>query len=250
MDSRTDTPWPDGDLGPDVAVIVGRHRLAADVVGELVSDLAVVDLRIVVCDLNGMAVSPRPKSDVFAPVSDYLALWPGTLVVVCVADPARHSLLLPAAIAGRLLVHQFIADGVREARQLTVPLEHAGTLLAPIPTSAAGARDFVGWALHDWQLVDLAAPASLVTSELVTNALLHSATVLELSLDHTSTRLRVAVHDHGGGAPTLRATTTGADASAQLDGRGLQIIDALSRGWGVFPTRPGGKTVWALLDAA
>jgi hypothetical protein len=246
--SRTDTPWPDGELGTNVPVIVGRHRLAADVVGELVSNLAVVDVRIVVCDLNEMAVSPRTMSEVFAPVSDYLALWPGTLVVVCVADPARHALLLPAAIAGRLLVHRFIEAGVREARQLTVPLEYAETPLAPVPTSAAGARDFVRCTLQDWQLVDLAGLASLVTSELVTNALQHSATVLDLSLGHANTRLRVAVHDHGGGAPTLRAATS-ADATAQLSGRGLPIIEALSRGWGVFATRPRGKTVWALLDA-
>lgn len=248
MGSPPDTPWPDGDLGTHVAMIVGRHRLAADVVGELVSDLAVVDVRIVVCDLNEMAVSPRTMRQVFAPVSDYLTLWPGTLVVVCAADPARHALLLPAAIAGRLLVHRFIEDGVREARKLTVPLDCAKTPLAPVPTSAAGARGFVRRTLQDWQLVDLAWPASLVTSELVTNAQQHSATVLELSVGHASTRLRVAVHDHGGGAPTLRAATA-ADATAQLGGRGLQIIETLSRSWGVFPTRPRGKTVWALLDA-
>ena len=248
MGSRTDAPWLDGDLGTGAAVIVGRHRLASDVVGELVSALAVVDVRIVVCDLNEMAVSPRTMSEVFAPVGDYLATWPGTLVVVCEADPERHARLLPAAIAGRLLVHRCVEDGVREARRLTVPLEKGGTPLAPVPPSAGEARDFVRRTLRDWRLVDLVGPASLVTSELVTNALLHSATVLDLSLGHASTRLRVAVHDHGGGAPIVPATE--ADATAQLGGRGLQIIKVLSREWGVFPTRPRGKTVWALLDAA
>jgi Histidine kinase-like ATPase domain len=244
-----DASWLDRDPGTGVAMVVGRHRLASDVVGELMDDLTIADVRIVVCDLGEMAVSPRAMSEVFAPVQAYLAGWPGTLVVVCAPDPARYTQMLSAPVAQHLLVHGSVEEGVREARRLTAPLEQASTYLAPVLGSAAGGREFVTHVLEDWQLADLSWSASLVTSELVTNSVLHSVSIVELNLSRARTRVRIGVHDHGGGAPAIPSTTE-AEAATQLHGRGLQIINAVTRAWGVFPTRPRGKTVWALLDAA
>lgn len=248
MGRLPDTAWLDGDPATGVALVVGRHRLASDVVSELMDDLAMDDVRIVVCDLNKMAVSPRTMGQMFAPVASYLADWPGTLVVVCVPGPAQHAQTLPAAISGRLLVHRSIGAGVREARELTAPLEQTSTHLAPVPTAPAEARGFVVRALGDWQLSDASWPASLVTSELVTNSFQHTATAVDLGLGHVRTRLRIAVHDYGGGMPAIPPGTE-AEAWARVSGRGLQLVDAAARAWGVFPTRDRGKTVWALLDA-
>jgi hypothetical protein len=64
-----DASWLDRDPGTGVAMVVGRHRLASDVVGELMDDLTIADVRIVVCDLGEMAVSPRAMSEVFAPAA-------------------------------------------------------------------------------------------------------------------------------------------------------------------------------------
>ena len=242
-----DTAWLGRDPRSGVAQIAGRHRLPSDVVGELMDDLAFDDVRVIVCDLNEMAVSHRTMREVFAPVADYLAAWPGALVVACVSDPWRHAALLPAAIPGRLLVHRFVEDGVGEARGLTEPLEQAGTHLAPVASAPATGREFVRRTLRDWQLVDLAWPASLVTSELVTNSMRHCSSVVDLTLSHVRTLLRIAVHDHGGGVPAVRAATE-AEAMSSISGRGLQLIEALSQVWGVFPNRPRGKTVWALLE--
>jgi anti-sigma regulatory factor (Ser/Thr protein kinase) len=249
MGRLPDASWLDRDPATGVAMVVGRHRLASDVVGELIDDLTVSDVRIVVCDLGEMAVSPRTMSQVFAPVESYLAGWPGTLVVVCVPDPAQYSRILSTPIAEHLLVHRSIEGGVREARKRTAPLEQASTSLAPVREAAAGGRGFVTHALEDWQLPDLAWPASLVTSELVTNSVLHSVTIVDLTVSHACTRVRITVHDHGGGVPAMPSSTE-AEAATQLNGRGLQIINAVTSAWGVFPTRPCGKTVWALLDAA
>ena len=249
MGHLADTAWLDRDPATGAALVVGRHRLAADVVSELMDDLARDDVRIVVCDLNEMAVSPRTMGAVFAPVRSYLREWPGAVVVVCMPDPVRHAQMVPAAIAGRLLVHRSIEAGVCEARQLTPPREQASTYLPPVPTAAAEAREFVRRTLRAWQLLDVVWPASLVSTELVTNSVLHSGTVVDLTLSHVRTRLRVAVHDHAGGAPRMR-NVRAAEEAARLDGRGLHLIEAMTRAWGVFPTRPRGKTVWALLDAA
>jgi hypothetical protein len=244
-----DTSWLDRDSGTGVAMVVGRHRLASDVISELMDDLTVSDVRIVVCDLGEMAVSPRTIGQVFAPVQPYLAGWPGTLVVVCVPDPARYAQMRSASIAQRLLVHRSVEEGVAQARKLVEPLEQVSTQLAPVLGAAAGGRAFVTQVLEDWQMADLAGSAKLVTSELVTNSVLHSATVVDLTVSHVRTRVRIAVHDHGGGAPAIPSATE-TEAAAQLSGRGLQIIDAVTCAWGVFPTRPQGKTVWALMEAA
>jgi anti-sigma regulatory factor (Ser/Thr protein kinase) len=246
---RADTSWSDGDPHTGVLLVAGRHRLAFDVVGELMDCLARSEARVVVCDLTDMAVSLREMSPVFAPVAPYLAAWPGTVVVVCVPDPGQHARTVPAAIAGRLLVHRSIESGLQEARALMPLMEQTETFLAPVPRAVSEARAFVRHALDSWQLAGLAWPASLVASELVTNSLQHSTTVLNLTLSYVHTRLRIAVHDHGSGAPAI-PTRSQADAATQQDGRGLQLIDAETRAWGVFPTRGSGKTVWALLDAA
>jgi len=166
-----------------------------------------------------------------------------------VPEASEHSRMVPAAIADRLLVHRSIESGLREARALTPVVEQTQTLLPPMPAAVSGARDLVRSALRDWQLTDLAWPAGLVTSELVTNAIRHSATVLNLSLSRVDTRLRIAVHDHGGGEPAI-PTRSEWEAATEQNGRGLQLIDAESRAWGVFPHRGRGKTVWALLDVA
>jgi anti-sigma regulatory factor (Ser/Thr protein kinase) len=244
-----DTSWSESDPQTGVVMLSGHHRLAFDVVNELMDHMAHAEARIVVCDLTGMAVSPREMSWVFAPVTPYLAAWPGTLVVLCVPDPSQHSRTVPVAIPDRLLVHRSVESGLREARALLSPMEQTQTFLAPVSPEVSRARHFIRRALNDWQLSEMAWPASVVTSELVTNALQHSTTVLELTLSRVDTRLRIAVHDHGGGAPAI-PNRSEADAAAAQGGRGLELIAAATLAWGVFPTRGSGKTVWALLDAA
>ncbi|MGH3315628.1 MAG: ATP-binding protein [Nocardioidaceae bacterium] len=230
-------------------MVVGRHRLPSDVASEVTDDLARTDVRIVVCDLSEMAAFPCTVGQLFAPVASYLAAWPGTLVVVCVPDPGQHAATVPAAIATRLLLHDSVDAGVREARSLTQPLEQTETHLPPVPQAAGEAREFANRTLRDWHLQQLSWPASLVTSELVTNSLQHSVTVLDLTLGHVRSRVRIAVHDHGGGAPAI-PNLPEADRMASMRGRGLQLVDSFASAWGVFPSRDSGKTVWALLEAA
>lgn len=249
MGRLADTSWSESDPQTGVVMLSGHHRLAFDVVNELMDHMAHAEARIVVCDLTGMAVSPREMSWVFAPVTPYLAAWPGTLVVLCVPDPSQHSRTVSVAIPDRLLVHRSIEAGLRQARALLSPMEQTQTYLAPVSPEVARARDFIRRALDDWQLSEMAWPASLVASELVTNALQHSTSVLDLTLSRVDARLRIAVHDHGGGAPAIPSRSE-TDAVTAQGGRGLELIAAATLAWGVFPTRGSGKTVWALLDAA
>jgi hypothetical protein len=226
-----------------VVTVTARNRLPSDVVGELMDVLA-GQPRVVVCDLNGMAFVSQ-MVDVFAPVTPYLACWPGTLVVACVQHPERHLALVSAAIPRRLLVHAHCPDGVEEAQGLLGPLEHVATHLAPVPEAAGQARMFAVRTLPDWDLHGLVEPAGVVVSELVTDSLMHARTVLSLSLSRCEDRLRIAVHDHGGGRPF----TDTEERFGEVEGHGLVLVRTLSLAWGAFPAHARGKTVWAVLDA-
>ena len=117
---------------------------------------------------------------------------------------------------------------------------HANLLLPHSDRAPRLARAFVAENLQGWQLDGLVETASLVVSEVVTNAVIHARSDAELLLERTPTALRISVIDHGEGlAP--REKTGGGDG-----GRGLVIVEALSSRWGTEPT-DGGNCVWAEL---
>ena len=86
--------------------------------------------------------------------------------------------------------------------------------------------------------------AALVISELVTNAIVHtvsSRVVCELH-DHDDT-VRIAVHDEGCAPGEPHPSPQRPD---EEHGRGLLLVDALSRAWGAQEHGPG-LLVWAEL---
>jgi hypothetical protein len=87
--------------------------------------------------------------------------------------------------------------------------------------------------------------ASLVASELVTNSTIHAGTAIELSVAWNLGLLRVTVRDKSPDLPRAQFPQC-----LDVHGRGLSVVAALSRGFGVLPTADGGKLVWAVLNAA
>jgi anti-sigma regulatory factor (Ser/Thr protein kinase) len=121
----------------------------------------------------------------------------------------------------------------------------ARTHLSSHPTSAAAARRFVGDVLRSWQLEVGDADAVLVcTDELVTNAIVHVASDIDVVVRCDDGVVRVEVHD-GGRRPPMR-TVSEVDADA---GRGLLLVEAMSQRWGVASTEQG-KAVWFEVGAA
>lgn len=100
------------------------------------------------------------------------------------------------------------------------------------------ARRFVERTLLEWSLPGLVDLTTLLASELVTNAILHAHSGVDLTLELTEDRVRVEVHDHGGGQPVHRDTPVEATS-----GRGLGLVDRLSVNWGVIGDGLG-KSVW------
>lgn len=93
--------------------------------------------------------------------------------------------------------------------------------------------------LGDWGLEgDEGEVAVLLTSELVTNAILHGMPPVELVAFPVPDGLRVEVHDTGLGPLAVREP--GQDS---VDGRGLHLVEALAHRWGSL-TEAAGKVVW------
>jgi anti-sigma regulatory factor (Ser/Thr protein kinase) len=82
--------------------------------------------------------------------------------------------------------------------------------------------------------------ASLLTSELVTNAIEHSSGDIELLVSTSGTRLHVEVRDYADGRPKLLES-----AVMSTKGRGLMLVERLAIRWGVKEsTTSSGKSVW------
>ena len=115
-----------------------------------------------------------------------------------------------------------------------------GRWLPRDPGSAAAARRFVGDVLAGWDLGgEQVTIAQLLVSELVTNAVIHTAGPLEVRVHRQDDGIRVAVRDESGERPAAIASGT-IDGTS---GRGLVLVDKLSACWGVDDAGMG-KIVW------
>jgi anti-sigma regulatory factor (Ser/Thr protein kinase) len=128
-----------------------------------------------------------------------------------------------------------------------LPRSAAAFDLPAQPAAVGTARRVVRDLLTAWGVPDgTRDDAVLVTSELVTNALVHTAGErIACRLHGTADRIRIEVEDHDGGSTLPTALHAGPD---DQHGRGLLLVDALSHDWGVTPLtgRPA-QVVWAEL---
>ncbi|MFI9722638.1 ATP-binding protein [Streptomyces sp. NPDC052396] len=99
--------------------------------------------------------------------------------------------------------------------------------------------------LREWGVDETACDdAQLVVSELFTNAVRHTdSEKVSCQLRFSEAHLRIEVADQGRAATEPRARCSGADEES---GRGLLLVGALSKAWGVRPDDAGrGRVVWA-----
>ena len=121
------------------------------------------------------------------------------------------------------------------------PLEVRASLgLPPEPASARLARRFISDFCNAADLgEDLCGTASLLTSELVTNAVRYGGSHALLEARMPGGFLRVAVQDANPDLPALGASP---ELTAE-GGRGILLVSTLADRWGVEPTADGGKAV-------
>ena len=92
--------------------------------------------------------------------------------------------------------------------------------------------------LRRWHVESAIDDATLLVSELVTNAILHARTPITLVVRKVRSAVRVEVFDEGSGA----AEPLYPDLDAP-EGRGLGLVQAVANRWGVDDAEIG-KTVW------
>ena len=126
--------------------------------------------------------------------------------------------------------------------------------LAALPTAPGLARVFVVQAAREWGLSGSCIDsAELLTSELVTNAVKQTGRVegspLPKTTEHVAivcvwvrmfgAAIRIEVWDDDSTYPT--PVTQSPDMES---GRGLFLVEALSKRWGAYSPKGGGKVVW------
>lgn len=114
------------------------------------------------------------------------------------------------------------------------------TFLECDPASAGRARHFVRSALNN--LLDTAQLEiiELLTSELVTNAIMHAGSPPHVYVDIGSTRIRVEVRDQD----HARLPVQRPDDPTATSGRGIAIVASMASDWGFEIEPRTGKVVW------
>ncbi|WP_435642916.1 SpoIIE family protein phosphatase [Streptomyces sp. H49] len=124
----------------------------------------------------------------------------------------------------------------------------AAASFEPVGRSVATARAFVRDTLQGWGFADIVDDAVVLTSELVTNAVVHAGTHAEVLCLRTEDGVRIEVSDHYPEREVPLQTSAHPMAGPDREGgRGLQLCAALATRWGVDYT-PTHKHVWFQLN--
>lgn len=230
-----------------VVILDAADGHLSDVVGELDRATRVAlaaEPRGVVCDLSRVDAVRAPGAlRGLALNGRHPRAWPGVPLAVAGLGQGGGEALSLKPLGCHLMVTASLRQALSMVLQASLP--SVRTLrLTPHPTAPRASRDFVSRALLDWRLSRRIPAGCLVVSELVTNAIIHAGTDIDLTVAEHRRAIRIAVRDHGADLPVERH-----QASAE-HGRGLAIVTGLATRWGVLPHAEGGKVVWAVIDAS
>lgn len=110
--------------------------------------------------------------------------------------------------------------------------------LPSAPTSVGEARRFVASALEELDAGAASEVAALLTSEIVTNAVVHAGGDIRIRVVGGTDTVRISVEDTSPEKPAPREA-----GDRAVTGRGLNLVEHLASGWGVDDV-DGGKVVW------
>ena len=111
--------------------------------------------------------------------------------------------------------------------------------LPPTTESVPTARRFVHDLMSQSETAADVDTATLLVTEIVTNAVLHALTPMTVRVVVEADLVRIEVRDGSLAAPRVHAFSASA-----ATGRGLRLLQSLATRWGVRPEPPDGKVVW------
>ncbi|MET9495211.1 SpoIIE family protein phosphatase [Streptomyces sp. NPDC006552] len=124
----------------------------------------------------------------------------------------------------------------------------AAATFEPVGRSVATARSFVRDTLQGWGHADIVDDAVVLTSELVTNAVVHAGTAAEVLCLRAEDHVRIEVSDrYPEREIPLQSSAIAMSSPDREGGRGLQLCAALAGRWGVDYSATH-KRVWFQID--
>jgi anti-sigma regulatory factor (Ser/Thr protein kinase) len=124
------------------------------------------------------------------------------------------------------------------------PPREARLRVAPERRAVPVTRSLLRRLMASWRMPELLeGELELLATEVVTNAVLHARTAVDVTVTYTGDFVRFDVFDRNDTLPVPR------DASPHAEGgRGLWMLQKLSFSYGIEPA-PGGKRVWFTVAA-
>ena len=117
----------------------------------------------------------------------------------------------------------------------------ASAIFPPLGTTPRKARAFVRATFADWHITDPLDDVLLLTTELVTNGVVHAGTDVEVVVETSGVSLIVSVGDRYSARQLPTVVTAPPETSES--GRGLLLIRSIANRWGVEHSATG-KAVW------
>ncbi|WP_216590806.1 SpoIIE family protein phosphatase [Streptomyces brasiliscabiei] len=137
---------------------------------------------------------------------------------------------------------------VENRTRSSVITARAAASFAAVSRSVATARSFVRDTLQGWGFADIVDDAVVLTSELVTNAVVHAGTSADVLCLRADDGVRIEVADrYPEREIPLQGSHINMGSPDREGGRGLQLCAAMATRWGVEYT-PTHKQVWFQLD--
>jgi anti-sigma regulatory factor (Ser/Thr protein kinase) len=247
MPSLQTTVDRDLDRALTVVTFAGELNLftTSKVRAELLKCVVEFPLAIVI-DVERLLVTNRTALTVFRAVQHHRPRGPLVVLALCAA-PTTATGRAARRILGRVLpVYASRDRAVTAVLAGQAGIKRVYAHLAADPRSAGTARRLVADACVSWGLADLADAATLIVSELVSNAVRYAGTAFDLTATLRGAYLHIAVRDGNCERPMMPPRSVAGFPSLTTSGRGLHLVADSAAGWGTTVAGDG-KVVWAAL---
>ncbi|WP_173158646.1 ATP-binding protein [Phytohabitans suffuscus] len=229
---------------PPLAVLRTDGRLtlrtAAQLRTALLKCLAEQPIGILV-DAAGLTIGEDMSLTALMAASRHAAAWPGVPLLICAPSRDMRAALRRLGADRHLTLCTDLDHGRAMAVRRALPAQVRDRFPAAA-ASVPAARTLVSGACERWQLPVVVEPARLVTTELVTNAVRHAGTPIDLTVTRGRRYLHLAVRDYH----QRRSRLTASEGRTERGGRGFLLVEAVSSSWGCT-LLPDGKVTWASL---